>query len=46
MIETLLAATIIGQSIIAPNVMQTEYLTERDEIITIVETIQEVPINE
>ena len=43
MIETLLAATVIGQTIIGPNLIQTEYLTERDEVITIVETIQEVP---
>jgi len=43
MIETLLAATIVGQVIIGPNLLQTDYLTERDEIITIVETIEEVP---
>ena len=43
MIETLLASTIIGQVIIGPNALKTEYLTERDEVITIVETIQEVP---
>jgi hypothetical protein len=43
MIETLIASIIVGQSIIGPNTLQTEYLTERDEVITIVETIQEVP---
>ena len=51
MIETLLASTfatalsstLIGQVIIGPNLLQTDYLTERDEVITIVETIQEVP---
>jgi len=43
MIETLLAATVIGQVITGPNLLQTDYLTERDEVITIVETIQEVP---
>jgi len=42
MIE-LLVATIVGQSIIGPNVMQTEYLTQTNQIITIQETIQEVP---
>jgi len=39
MIETLLAATIIGKVMIAPNQMQIEYLTERDEVITIVEEV-------
>ena len=43
MIETLLASTLIGQVIIGQNLLQTDYLTERDEVITIVETIQEVP---
>ena len=43
MIETLIASIIVGQSIIGPNTLQTEYQTERDEVITIVETIQEVP---
>jgi hypothetical protein len=42
MIE-LLVATIVGQSIIGPNLMQTEYLTPNQQIITIQETIQEVP---
>ena len=41
MIE-LLVATIVGQSIIGPNVIQTDYLTETNQIITIQETIQEV----
>jgi hypothetical protein len=43
MIETLIASIIVGQVISGPNTLQTEYLTERDEVITIVETIQEVP---
>ena len=43
MIETLLASFVIGQVIIGPNLLKTDYLTERDEVITIVETIQEVP---
>jgi hypothetical protein len=42
MIETLLASLVVGQVIIGPNLLQTQYLTEREEIITIVETIQEV----
>jgi hypothetical protein len=41
MIE-LLVATIVGQSIIGPNVIQTDYLTETNQIITIQETISEV----
>jgi hypothetical protein len=45
MIE-LLVATIVGQSIIGPNVMQTDYLTETNQIITIQETISEVPNNQ
>ena len=43
MIELLLASTIVGQTIIGPNTIRTDYLTERDQIITITETIQEVP---
>ncbi len=45
MIE-LLVATIVGQSIIGPNLMQTEYLTPNQQIITIQETISEVPDNQ
>ena len=41
MIDILLASTIIGQVVIGPNQIQTQYLTERDQIITIVESIQE-----
>lgn len=46
MIETLFASLIVGQSIIGPNVIQTEYLTPNQQIITIQETIQEVPVNQ
>jgi hypothetical protein len=46
MIETLFASLIVGQSIIGPNVIQTEYLTHNQQIITIQETIQEVPVNQ
>jgi hypothetical protein len=42
MIELFLASTIIGQTIIGPNVIQTNYLTESNQIITIQETIQEI----
>ena len=41
MIDILLASTIIGQVVIGPNQIQTQYLTERDQIITVVESIQE-----
>jgi len=43
MIETLLASFVVGQVIIGPNLLQTDYLTEREEIVTVVEKIQEVP---
>jgi len=43
MIETLLSSLIIGQVIIGPNVIKTDYLTDTQEVITITETIQEVP---
>jgi hypothetical protein len=43
MIELLLASTIVGQSIIGPNAIRTDYLTETDNIISIIETIKEVP---
>ena len=51
MIETLLASTfatalsstIIGQVISGPNLVQTDYLTETNQVITVLETIQEVP---
>jgi hypothetical protein len=42
MIETLIASLIIGQSIIGPNLIQTEYLTESNQVITVVEKIQEI----
>lgn len=42
MIEVLLASTIIGQVLTGPNVIQTEYLTETNQVITIQQTIQEV----
>ena len=41
MIDILLASTIVGQVIVGPNQIQTQYLTERNQVITIVETIQE-----
>jgi hypothetical protein len=42
MIELLLASTIIGQSLIGPNTIRTDYLTESNQVVTIQETIQEV----
>lgn len=41
MIDILLASTIVGQVIVGPNQIQTQYLTERNQVITIVESIQE-----
>jgi hypothetical protein len=41
MIDVLLASTIIGQVVIGPNQIKTEYITDRNQVITIVETIQE-----
>jgi hypothetical protein len=43
MIELLLASTIIGQTMIGPNTIRTDYLTETDYVITLTETIKEVP---
>lgn len=37
------AAYIIGQMIVGPNQIQTDYLNEDHQVITVVETIQEVP---
>jgi len=43
MIELIISSLIVGQSIIGPNLLQTDYLTETNQVITIQETIQEVP---
>ena len=43
MIETLIASIIVGQVISGPNLIQTDYLTETNQVITVLETIQEVP---
>ena len=43
MIETLIASVIVGQALIGPNLLRTDYLTPANQIITIQETIQEVP---
>jgi hypothetical protein len=40
---TALSSTIIGQSIIGPNLLRTDYLTDQNQIITIQETITELP---
>ena len=42
MIEVL-AAYIVGQTLIGPNQIQTDYLNEDRQVITVVEPIQEVP---
>jgi len=46
MIELLIASTIVGQSIIGPNLLRTDYLTDQNQIITIQETITETPDTE
>ena len=43
MIELLISSTIVGQSIIGPNLLRTDYLTDQNQIITIQETITELP---
>jgi hypothetical protein len=40
---TALSSTIIGQSLIGPNLLRTDYLTDQNQIITIQETITELP---
>lgn len=42
MIE-IITAYIVGQMIIGPNLIQTDYLTNQNQIITVIENIQEVP---
>lgn len=41
MIEVL-AAYVVGQMIIGPNLIQTDYLNEDNQIITVIESIQEI----
>lgn len=43
MFELLAAAYMIGQVQIGPNLIQSQYLNEDKQIITITEVIQEVP---
>jgi hypothetical protein len=40
MIEILLASTIIGATEIAPNVLQIDYLTPTNQIVTILENVE------
>lgn len=37
----IIAAYVVGQMIIGPNLIQTDYLNEDNQIITIIESIQE-----
>ncbi len=46
MIELLTSSLIVGQSLIGPNLLRTDYLTPTNQIITIQETIQEDPNNQ
>jgi hypothetical protein len=43
MIELLTSSLIIGQALIGPNLLRTDYLTPANQVITIQETIQELP---
>ena len=40
MIEILLASTIIGATEISPNVLQIDYLTPTNQIVTILENVE------
>ena len=40
MIELLLASTIIGATEIGPNVLQIEYLTPTQQVVTILENVE------
>jgi hypothetical protein len=40
MIELLIASTIIGATEIAPNVLQVQYLTPNNSIVTILENVE------
>ena len=40
MLELLLASTIIGSREISPNVLQLEYLTPTNQIVTILENVE------
>jgi hypothetical protein len=43
MFELLAAAYMIGQVQVGPNMIQTNYINEDKQIITVTEVIQEVP---
>ena len=43
MFELIASSLIIGQSLIGPNLIQTDYLTSDNQVITIQETITETP---
>jgi len=40
MLEILLASTIIGSSEIAPNVLQIEYLTPTQQVVTVLDNVE------
>jgi hypothetical protein len=40
MLEILLASTIIGATEIAPNVLQIEYLTPNQQIVTVLDNVE------
>ena len=43
MFDLIAGAYIIGQVIVGPNMIQTEYINEDKQVLTITEVIQEVP---
>ncbi len=46
MIDLLAGAYIVGQMIVGTNQIQTDYLNEDNQIITVVEVIQEIPMDD
>jgi len=42
MVESLLAAYIVGQVITGPNEITTNYLNEDNQVVTVIEPIQQV----
>lgn len=40
MLELLIASTIIGSTEIAPNVLQIEYLTQNNSVVTILDNVE------
>ena len=43
MFDLIAGAYIIGQVIVGPNMIQTDYMNEDNKVVTVTEVIQEVP---